>query len=280
MAKTRKTLFIVGLAASILFAPWVASEGGQNSLVQERNLRDALISDPPFSTPTPESVAQAAPPPRNTQAPPPAPAASPYKVPENTAPAQVQPAYVPTPPAQPAGIPEVIVRGYSMDPSGAINLIGMDGVVRTIDGSKPVKLVFPREYGLAPQIVGGTRPASQQYPAAQPAQLAVRGYSINASGTIIILGMDGVFRKLDGSVPVTLVFPPEYGIAPQTVGGGAAPAAGAQTQVYPSVAQDSQQPAEAVPAKVSGSGAAELPATIMQEGIGAVMRQIQKGQKR
>jgi hypothetical protein len=152
--KITKSFLILSFPACILFACWgvshaqdrfsdsrqdgtmllaAASRGGQDSLSQERDLRDALLNNPPFSGPAPEMAAPAAAP----------------------APAQVQPAYAPSAPASPPGIPDVYVRGYSMDPTGAINTIGMDGVMRQLDGSQKVRLIFPPEYRLAPVIVGG-----------------------------------------------------------------------------------------------------------------------------
>ena len=215
-----------------------ASQSGGNSLILERDLRDALISNPPFSGPAPEVAAQAPPP----------------------APVQVQPAYAPSAPAPPPGIPEVYVRGYSMDPTGAINIVGTDGVMRQLDGSQKVKLIFPPEYRLAPQIVGGARQAAPPPPPTSSlVEIAVRGYSIEpSSGAINIIGMDGVMRRLDGSQQVKLVFPPEYGLAPQIVGGGsAAPASGGQIQAY--------SPGTGVPVPQQPAGAAPPQVVIIQQ---------------
>ncbi len=238
-----------------------ASGGGQNSLSMERDLRDALISNPPFSGPAPEVAAPA------------------------PAPVQVQPAYVPSAPAPPPGIPEVYVRGYSMDPTGAINIVGMDGVMRQLDGTQRVKLIFPPEYRLAPQIVGGARLAAPPPPpVSSPVEIAVRGYSIEpSSGAINIIGVDGVMRRLDGSQQVKLVFPPEYGLAPVIVGGGsAAPASGGQIQAYSpgTGAPGPQQPAGAAPPQVviiqqqpAPASQSSSPADVL-EGVGSILRGI------
>lgn len=231
-----------------------ASDAGQRALIQERNIRDALINDPPFT------YEEAAPPPQNPP----------------TIPAPVQGAYIPAPAHKPAAIPEMLVRGYSMDPSGAINTIGMDGVVRTVDGSRPIKLVFPPEYGLPPKVVGGVRPAPPP-PQVSLAEIAVRGYSVDPSGAIIIIGMDGVIRVLDGSNPVKLVFPPEYGLAPQIVGGGST-----ATTAAPLVQSSGSVDVSAAPAEVqaSGTGNVELPVELITEGVGALLKQINKGKSK
>lgn len=290
MTRRAGSLKVVFIAVLVFFACSAAATGGQNSLLQERNLRDAFISDPPFSAPAADSAAAV--PPAGTL-----PAQSPQAA-DPSSPVQPRSAFVPAPStARPTEVPELLVRGYTVDPSGAVNLIGMDGVLRTIDGTSPVKLIFPPEYGLPPQIVGGTRPAAQPYQAAVPAQIAVRGYSIHPSGVIIILGMDGTIRTLDGSVPVTLIFPPEYALPPQTVGGTATPATGGQMQVYAPVAPGAQQPSGSTPAQVVVGGqsgsvgssggtevqssiGSEIPAAIIQEGVSAIFRQIQKGSKK
>jgi hypothetical protein len=171
-----------------------------------------------------------------------------------------------------------------MDPTGAINIVGMDGVMRTIDGSKPVKLIFPPEYRLAPQIVGGARVAAPPpSPISSPVEIAVRGYSIEpSSGAINIVGMDGVMRRLDGSQQVKLVFPPEYGLAPVIVGGGTpAPPSGGQIQAYSpgAGALGPQQPAGAAPPQVviiqspPPASQSSSPADVL-EGVGSILRGI------
>ena len=284
MAKTRKSLLILSFAAFIFFAHGpvspaqggsadlrkggagdlirlAASRGGQNSLGLERDLRDALISNPPFSEPAQESVAPAAP------------APAPYQSQPSSAPAPAPPvrwkvkspgaAPPPPPPAQ-AVVSELLVRGYGMDPSGAIIVLGMDGNFGTIDGSNPVRLIFPPEYGLAPVIVGGglgpppraATPLPRDY-----AEIAVRTYSIGPSGGITIVGMDGYIQTVYGVNKLKLVFPPEYGLPPVIVAAGAAaPAAGGQAQ-----ANDPAANAEA--------------ASQVMQGIGTILQNIPRGRR-
>jgi hypothetical protein len=155
----------------------------------------------------------------------------------------------------------MLVRGYGIDPSGAIVIAGMDGNFRMIDGSKPVKLRFPPEYGLPPLIVGGGIGPPSRADTALPsdfAEIAVRGYSMNPSGGITVIGMDGYIETISGVNQVKLVFPPEYGIPPVIVAAGtAAPAAGGQAQ-----GKDAQSGVES--------------ASKILEGIGNILQNIPK----
>jgi len=243
---------------------FAASQVSQNSLSLERDLRDALINDPPFSGSAQESTAPLSPPASVTVAPEQKPAL-----------AEIQPARSPSVPAPQSSIPEVNARGYSMDQMGNINIVGIDGVIRTFDGSKPIKLIFPPEYGVPPMVVGGVRLVPPPPSAAsQLPEVAVRGYSVDPSGSINIIGMDGVMRTLDGSKQVRLVFPPEYGVPPQIVGGGALPPSDenqTQTAATRQVLFTQSAPA---PSKDSDSTT-----DLMQDGVNAVMKRMLKGRK-
>lgn len=287
MAAGKKILRILGLTLFVIFAyvsvtpaqenlstgagsgaaPLIrlaASDGGRRALIQERNVRDSLINDPPFSYGEAGTEPPGAPLSQGSM---------------SAFPTPVKPAYAPAAPPAPAAMPELLVRGYSMDPSGAVNIIGMDGVIRTVDGSRPIKLVFPPEYGLAPQIVGGARAAAPPPAPVVLEEIAVRGYSIDPSGAIIIIGMDGLIRVIDGSRPVKLVFPPEYNLAPQVVGGAAAPPAGSQAQSY-GPASISAAP-QGSGAEVQGAaGGVELPVDLISEGVGVLLKQINKGKSK
>jgi tetratricopeptide (TPR) repeat protein len=75
--------------------------------------------------------------------------------------------------------------------------------------------------------------------------MMVRGYTVDQNtGAISIIGMDGSLGVLDGSRPIRLIFPPEYGQQAQVVGGGRGARSGGPMQPYASqVAQQPQQPA-------------------------------------
>ncbi|MEM5787153.1 MAG: hypothetical protein AAGU11_07525 [Syntrophobacteraceae bacterium] len=293
MAGARRNLPIRGIALLVLIACGISMSAlenasaaparGKNALIQEREVRDALISNPPFTgTAAEQASAQPvapAPSPASIYAPPPHPASVQETV-QHSAPSQPASVYVPAPPPATA-IPELMVRGYSVERNGVVNIIGMDGLLRAIDASRPVKLVFPPEYGLAPQIVGGTTRAVAPPPIVMPVEIAVRGYSIDPSGHINIIGVDGVLRTIDGSRPVKLVFPPEYGLAPQIVGGGS-PAPQEGSQAFGAEVMVSQPPTPPPQAgiEVRSSGTlGDLPAALIQEGVGVMIRQMQKGKK-
>ncbi|MHC1725727.1 MAG: hypothetical protein AB9866_06935 [Syntrophobacteraceae bacterium] len=175
MDEKKKGLPVLGLVALALFACWTvslseqglagstqswsgdtirlaASRGGRDSLSLERDLRDTLMENPPFyGSPEPGVPGEYPQPPTQS------PEATQYMLPQRTEPRQVRPAHTPAPPPS-SRLPELYVRGYSVDATGAISIIGMDGALRKIDASRPVKLIFPPESGLAPQIIGGSGP--------------------------------------------------------------------------------------------------------------------------
>ncbi|MFZ2448513.1 MAG: hypothetical protein WAW37_19305 [Syntrophobacteraceae bacterium] len=198
--------------------------GARSARDRELDLRDEFMNNPPFST--------SAQPPAGTTG---------YRTPSTVAPAQVDRGRVPSAPA-PSRAPqaEMEVVGYAIDPTGTIQVMDMNGVLLTVDGSRPVRLVFPPDYGLAPVVLGGAsgRAGNAPTPSLQlpppgrlPVQIFVREYWTEQDGSIFLIGMDGIIRAFDGSRPVKLVFSREDGRAPVVVGGGRStvPASGSGT---------------------------------------------------